>query len=165
VIWGALNGFYLILEILVETGWKKLAPGPWWEGVWRSYPVRLARVGYTFSLICLSWVFFRANSVNDAFYILRHLFDGVGRLRPNLGNLPFVKMNILMQQDKTEFLIALVCLATLLAVDLAQRHATVPELIARRTVWVRWGLYYATILALLFFGAFNTSQQFIYFQF
>lgn len=165
VIWGALNGVYLILEILMESVCKPVFAYPFAETVWQSRPMQLLRVGYTFSLICFSWVFFRANNVSDAFYVVRHFFDGTGRLLTDLHSAPFIKMNILMQQDKTEFLTALVCLAILLSVHLIQSRTSMRELIARQNIWLRWGIYYATIGAILFFGAFNSAQRFIYFQF
>ena len=98
VIWGGLNGFYQILavlrdKLLARTGWSRLglmAPptplprsvssqtGPAGAKVGRrdtvhetNSPLRVAgNVLFTFVLIMLTWVFFRARTVDDAFLIL-----------------------------------------------------------------------------------------------
>ncbi len=165
VVWGALNGAYLIFEILLEKAAHPWFRGPVFGEFWRGLGPRTARMFYSFSLISLAWIFFRANTLSDAAYVVRHLFTGFGRLGTDLRSLPFIKTNILMMQDKEEFLIALVALAILAAVELAQRHRTIPQLVASQPVVLRWGIYYAAVTGILFFGAFNSSQQFIYFQF
>src|SRR5690554_1222837 len=71
VIWGALQGVMLCLSkaslryrdaVIARLGLPET-------------PVRVFRVLVTFHLVCLSWVFFRANSVSDALHILTHLFS------------------------------------------------------------------------------------------
>ncbi|HEV2705048.1 MAG TPA: MBOAT family O-acyltransferase [Pyrinomonadaceae bacterium] len=164
VVWGALNGFYLIAEIQAQrlTGGNMLRrlTGTVWE-----WPVRAVQVGVTFALVCFAWIFFRANSLADAFYIVTHLFDGFSTLPTDVRSLAFLKMNVLMRRDKWDFIIAVWAVALLLVVHFAQRRRGGRETLARQPAAVRWGLYYATVIAILFFGAFNESQQFIYFQF
>lgn len=164
VIWGAINGGYLVCEILFGEAAKKLGlrwPG---EGFW-YWPVRAARVGMTFVLVCFAWIFFRANTLGDAGYIVSHMFDGLSTLSMDVRSLAFIKMNILMRRDKWDFIIALLALCVLFAVHVAQRRGSARELLAHRGAWLRWGLSYGVVIAILFFGAFNESQQFIYFQF
>jgi len=127
--------------------------------------VQAVRAGVTFTLICISWIFFRAHSLADAFYILSRLFDGFGTLPADIGSAAFVKTNILMMQDKMDACIACLCVMILLSIHWIQRRHSVRALLAAQRPWVRWGVYYAAVASLLFFGAFNSSQQFIYFQF
>lgn len=63
VAWGALHGAYLMVE---RMGRKLINPSPslFWRGV------RLVAV---FHLVCLSWVFFRAETFEDAWYMLRQI--------------------------------------------------------------------------------------------
>jgi len=74
VVWGGLHGLWLALERLAVEGRRArgLAPLPdtWWL---RS----LKRLG-TFQLVCLAWVFFRADSLGSAWAILGRLFTGWG---------------------------------------------------------------------------------------
>jgi alginate O-acetyltransferase complex protein AlgI len=164
VIWGALNGTYLMAEIIwsehVSPHIPPLPAGALWHWIGRGL-----RVCWTFTLICFSWIFFRANSLQDVDYIIGHMFDGLGTLPADLRQLAFVKMNILMRQDKYDLVIALLCLSVLLIVHLMQRTRSVRGWLNQQPVFLRWGVYYASICAVLFFGAFNSSQQFIYFQF
>lgn len=164
VVWGAINGAYLVLEILLgEAAARAGIKAP--EGGFWYWPVRAARTAATFACVCFAWVFFRANNLADARHIVTHMFDGLGTLARDVRGLAFVKMNILMGRDKWEFVIALLALAVLFTVHVAQRRGSAREFLARRSAGLRWGLTYAVVIAILFFGAFNEAQQFIYFQF
>ncbi|MFZ1785889.1 MAG: MBOAT family O-acyltransferase [Ferruginibacter sp.] len=74
LIWGALHGLYLVAEILVsktrETGAGKNRL-PKYSGVRRFLQVCL-----TFTLVTFAWIFFRANSVSDALYIVKNIIKG-----------------------------------------------------------------------------------------
>ncbi|MBK8611215.1 MAG: MBOAT family protein [Chitinophagaceae bacterium] len=74
LIWGALHGLYLVAEILVsktrETGAGKNGL-PKYSGVRRFLQVCL-----TFTLVTFAWIFFRANSVSDALYIVKNIVKG-----------------------------------------------------------------------------------------
>jgi len=63
VVWGGLNGLYLSGEKLL--GVRMNAP--------QSWPVRLLRMVFTFHLICLTWVFFRATTFEQALYIVQQI--------------------------------------------------------------------------------------------
>jgi D-alanyl-lipoteichoic acid acyltransferase DltB (MBOAT superfamily) len=67
VVWGAIHGIWISVEHLSDGRLARLRPR------FASLPVRtLAWVG-TFHLVCLTWVFFRAQSITDAFDILGSL--------------------------------------------------------------------------------------------
>jgi hypothetical protein len=50
-------------------------------------------------------------------------------------------------------------------VDWLQTRPGAEDLLARRPAVVRWAVYYALGYGILLLGAFNSSAQFIYFQF
>lgn len=60
VIWGALHGFYLVINHL----WKKSKS--------RFVVIKTA---FTFVLVALTWIFFRAKTVSQAFFYLGSLFN------------------------------------------------------------------------------------------
>jgi alginate O-acetyltransferase complex protein AlgI len=163
VFWGGLNGLYLALEFLLERPVGRLVPQAFVTR-W-NWPVRIVRVGFTFSLICFAAILFRARSLGDASYIMRRLTAGWGGLAHQLASPAFVKTNILLGQDKMEAIICGVSVMALLSIEWVQRTHSVRQILAGQRRWVRWTIYYAAIIALLFFGAFNKSQQFIYVQF
>lgn len=164
IVWGAINGFYLIAEIQWQPFINnKILPSL--HGKFGLWAFRTLQVLITFSMVCLAWIFFRANSISDAFYVLMHLSDGLNNLPQNLRSLPFIKQNILLGRDKFDFIIAIAAIVVLLITHFWQRKESGRAILERQNIWIRWGFYYALILAILFFGAFNESQQFIYFQF
>ncbi len=162
IIWGALNGIYLIAELqwngLIEKSTKNAS------GV-SKIAVNIARVLFTFALTCFAWIFFRANSVSDAFYVVQHLFDGFSALPQNLTSMPFIKLNILFGKDKYDFILAWAGIAFLLFTHYLQRGRSGRTLLNEQNIYVRWSFYFVMVFAILFLGAFNESQQFIYFQF
>lgn len=171
VIWGLLNGLYQVLEDLsahlfanLRMRWCGLrhrdpAPVP---GK-RSLAVRFLQMGVTFLLIDLAWVFFRAESVGQAFSMLRSmgntgnwwvLFDG-SLFGCGLG--------------EAEFRVMIISIGILLAADfLACRKICVSAVIERQPVWFRWAVYLTGILAVTVFGVWGSGYSaagFIYFQF
>ncbi len=66
IVWGLLHGALYCLSILLPP-WRS-------ESLFSAY----ARVAFTFSLVCLCWVMFRAPSVNEAMDVYLRLL-GVGK--------------------------------------------------------------------------------------
>jgi D-alanyl-lipoteichoic acid acyltransferase DltB (MBOAT superfamily) len=65
VIWGVLHGTaYVLLRPLEEAAWYR-----------RAVPVWLKRV-FVFGFVCLTWIFFRADSLNDALTIVQRITTG-----------------------------------------------------------------------------------------
>ena len=70
IIWGAINGLYVSLSRLTRDFRAKISGKIFKKDVLHN----LFRVFVTFCLICFSWIFFRANSIGDAFYVITHIF-------------------------------------------------------------------------------------------
>jgi alginate O-acetyltransferase complex protein AlgI len=170
VIWGALNGVYLIGGIATQNIRGKLVNIIGLNKLPRLH--KYVQVSITFALICFSWIFFRANSVGDAFYIVSHLMSGLKSfivdLIRGLSNLSLLKIAInplLLNQTKLQFFIAVFSIAIVEVIHLQQRHGSIRRMLATKPVLFRWFVYYALIFGILFLGAFQSSTQFIYFQF
>jgi alginate O-acetyltransferase complex protein AlgI len=163
VIWGALNGFYLIIEMQwhgILTGFQNRTK----NSVARSL-TNVFLVIFTFLLTGFAWIFFRANTLADAYYIISHLFTGLHDLPYEIFDPAFVKLNILLSKDKWYFIFALAGIAFLLITHFLQRGGSGRMILNKQPLAVRWTFYFAIVIAISFFGAFNESQQFIYFQF
>jgi len=156
VVWGALHGFFLMFSLAVAPLWRKMAG--------------FLQIAATFSMVSFSLIFFRAESMQDALYIVSHLFANLGSF-VTLGFQSVIQFQfgqgifspILVGQTLPNFFIAIISIASLLAVESMQFRGKVH--FEMNPSWVRWGAYYVLILAILFFGVFDTAQQFIYFQF
>ncbi len=127
------------------------------------------RVATTFLLVNISWVFFRANSLGDAFHILRSVPGGVvSYLARMLDGLaahhvqgiglaePFV-----LDQGAFSAMIAVSLVLLLLCVERLQKRGSVRELIGTYPVFVRWPLYLTLVLMIIVFRS-PAGQRFIY---
>jgi alginate O-acetyltransferase complex protein AlgI len=68
VIWGGLHGTYLVVEHALRSRNEGKEPPR------ESVPRDLARIAFTFLLVLIAWVFFRATSVASALAVLRAMF-------------------------------------------------------------------------------------------
>ncbi|MDQ3815846.1 MAG: MBOAT family protein, partial [Armatimonadota bacterium] len=157
VVWGALNGLYIMLSLWTKDLRQSFitalrlhrAPGL----------LKCLQIVTTFSLICFAWIFFRANNLSDAFWIITHLHSGI------IAQLTTTTSATLPPEiSKVELLIAFCAIAVMESAHLLQRRVSVRHWLAQKPVWFRWGLYYGVAAAILLLGVFN-KIQFIYFQF
>jgi D-alanyl-lipoteichoic acid acyltransferase DltB (MBOAT superfamily) len=156
VLWGGINGVYLVGEQL--SGYAAKASR--WSGL--SEVLAIMR---TFALTCFAWIFFRANSVGDASYIASHLFSGFSALPQLLRSGAFISSAILLSQPYDEWLLAIGGVGLLIVMEAIAGRGDLRDQLQARGPVLRWAAYYAMCAAVVFEGAFNSSQQFIYFQF
>lgn len=72
IAWGALNGIYLIFALITKD---------WQDHLWKNnFISNTVQCLITFILICLSWVFFRADSIQEANLIFTKIFSFDGKL-------------------------------------------------------------------------------------
>ncbi len=152
VIWGALNGIYLIIEKLTKNLGDNMAEKVGLNKVPKFYT--LIQVAFTFILVNLGWIFFRSNSISDAFYILKNLFSNISL---NLSN---VAIGI----GWSGLIILLSSIIFMEIIHIIQEHIGMRRFLSDRPLFVRWSAYVLIIIFILLFGAFN-GTAFIYFQF
>jgi D-alanyl-lipoteichoic acid acyltransferase DltB (MBOAT superfamily) len=151
VVWGALHGCYLILEHMTGTFQKKAAdklfPSP------QSLLGRVVQISLTMSMVCFAWIFFRANTLGDAFTII--------------GNIFFIDLSQLGIEvvGGHSFLLSILLILILVTVHLQERRMLIQHYVARLPVTVRWSVYTAAMWAVIVSGVFGVQQEFIYFQF
>jgi D-alanyl-lipoteichoic acid acyltransferase DltB (MBOAT superfamily) len=146
VIWGALHGLYLVVEAaLARRGSSLRLPA-------------FAQMAITFALVTFAWIFFRANTLPDAFYIATHLFA----FNDTSITDPFAAG---LLGKHTEFALACGLIGLLLVIDwLIERYGF--ERLFRAPAALRWAIYYAAGTAVIFSGWYGLgAQQFIYFRF
>jgi len=159
VIWGGLNGFYLVFSLWTKEIRDKLAmiTGLNKAPIFYKY----SQVLVTFLLVCFAWIFFRARNTGEAIYIVTHISNGlrgclsVKGIMANLTGLGF---------NRSDYLIAFASIGFMEGVHLIQRHGRIRHMLSEKPTWFRWVFYYLLIMWILLFGVFNKSQ-FIYFQF
>lgn len=151
VVWGLLNGMFVILEIASKDLRNRLYG---LVGVGESNLFRRAiGIVVTLVLILTAWVFFRAKSLQDAVYILRHFatnwdFHNIATEQFLLRQLPVAFGAILIVE----------------IVQLSRFKFSLAGIISRMPTVPRWATYLCITFAILLFGVFRKAQ-FIYFQF
>jgi len=149
-IWGALHGFFLIVEIATGNCWQKAANFlfPNEPSFWN----RAFRVCVTMIQVCFAWIFFRANTVQDAFTVLRKMF--------------LFESDIWLQVvGKGSLVLSAMLVLILLAVHMKERGTAINEYVGRLPAAARWSVYAAAFWAIVISGVFGVRQEFIYFQF
>ena len=150
--WGALNGFYQ---------WVAVSTAPLWGKLGMIFPhakdnrfLSAVRIVFTFHLITFAWIFFRANSLPDAFLIISRIYN-------QIGNLPFL---IQSYGYTSELIISFALIGFLLVVEIFDERTSVWQRLRTKPVFIRWGVYYVLIIGLIVLGKWG-SAQFVYMQF
>ncbi|MFH0923455.1 MAG: MBOAT family O-acyltransferase [Candidatus Falkowbacteria bacterium] len=153
IFWGALHGFYLVFSIFTAGLRKKIVE---FTGIVKFPKVyKIIKVLITFHLVLIGWIFFRANSLADAFYALSHLFidfsSGLSAVLPKLS----------FYQD---ILLGAAAILFMEFIHLLQERRGMRQFLDSKPLLVRWAVYYLIIFGILLFGVFEETP-FIYFQF
>ncbi len=156
--WGALHGGYQVVGRLTQPLRRRLTARP--PLAWLNHPI--VGVLTTYALVTFAWIFFRANTFADAFYIVRHLADSATAERD--GTTWHGLATVLPFYAPDEWLALAGALAVLFTVEKAQARLAVGVWITQQATPVRWALYYGLAGCIALLGAFETVQ-FIYFQF
>jgi alginate O-acetyltransferase complex protein AlgI len=148
VIWGALNGFYLVFAIITADLRKSLNHFLFID----RFPKlqHLLNILVTFALACFAWVFFRADTLPEALSILKKIFLFRGPL--------FVGMGTFAVYSVLGILILLLAEIKLEYFEGRFPFFHHPNLVVRQLS------YLLIILTIMLIGVFD-GGQFIYFQF
>ena len=164
IIWGALHGTYMIISAITASIRAKIVT---LSGLSRApYLHRIIKTTITFILVCFGWIFFRADSLNDAIYLINNSLSGIGTLIQNMTDTVYLR-NVLggLGISRFEFKISLLLIIFLELVHLVQENDNLRAKFKSSPLWTRWVAYYALTVVFLLFGSFNSGQDFIYFQF
>jgi len=159
--WGLLNGFYIVVGDMLASQKRNLQER--FNIRNDTFAYRLFQTVAVIALITVAWVFFRANSLSQALYILPRM------LIPT----PWVLTDgSLLNQglSQGEITIALVATVLVWCIDWKKRsdHTGIQTWFRTQPLWFRWALYFSLILSILLLGHFGLAYQasdFIYFQF
>ena len=162
VLWGGLHGVYQVIgEILMPVRKKVVSLLKVNDKVF-SY--KLGQMVFTFSLTTLTWVFFRAKTLEEALYFFERMFT-----RWN----PWVFFNEGLYNfglDRVEVNILFVALITMFLVEWVKytKNKVISDFLMEQNLWFRWGVVIGWIVGILVYGEYGLnfdSNQFIYFQF
>ena len=151
VVWGALHGFYLVFSIVTSGAREKIASLFMLDRVPKVHS--FLKTLTTFHLVVLGWIFFRANSIGDAFYIISNIFVDFEIYLPKGFAI-----------SSMDYPLAFVSIAIMEFVHWQQRKGEMRPFLNGSPQWLRWAVYYVLVFFILTFSA-TGSETFIYFQF
>ena len=136
IIWGALNGLFMVGELMLGITSR------------RNWPTTVVKTLTTFILVCITWVFFRAPSMENAYYILKKIahFDG----------------SLIAGND--HYYYAFLAATVLMVFEIIDEYMPGLYKLLPNTFASRCAYYVLLVVVILQFGVFN-GGQFIYFQF
>jgi len=166
VAWGALHGAYLVAA-LVSAGARArvrsalgLERNPTLLAVWQTAVV--------FTLVTVGWVFFRAASLGDAWYVLTHFGVGLPTQLATLAAFDHaaIRSLVLLDFEPSRVATAIVAVVALLVVERTQgsHDRRLRGRLALSSAPLRWAAYATAVLTIMTLGVFH-SAKFIYFQF
>ena len=146
VIWGGLHG----LGQIIEKEWKKRFPG---SGKKR----RLPGILMTFAFVSVTWIFFRANSLSDAWYVLTHMLDGILQPLTYLKD-GYVSLRAAGLMQSTDLTLVFVWIGILLAHDYIELKQDAWEWLARFKKPVRYAFYFGILFIILYTGSLGSMN-------
>ena len=159
VIWGALHGSYLISALILSSPKKKISL--FIQSQNKSMD-KLMDVVITFVLVAFAWIFFRANNIEDAIYIINNLFLSSTEIL-NLSELKIQFRGLgLFQEDLIKCLMLIIILFIYSSYE---RSGDVWGKLQKKPKWIRWSIYYILAYGILFIAPHSNVNNFIYFQF
>lgn len=157
VVWGALHGFYLVFAIISQSYRNKVNTFLGLNKNKKSF--KTLQILITFVLVNFAWIFFRANNIGDATYIISYLFNDLQL------TWQYIEKNItFLGVSSIDLIINCLLILFLETIHIIQTKGSIRKRLAMEPSYIRWSVYYGIIITIILLGEFSTSQ-FIYFQF
>jgi D-alanyl-lipoteichoic acid acyltransferase DltB (MBOAT superfamily) len=161
VVMGTMHGTYLVVGSITEKWRNRFA-----DAIGFSKFPRLRRawqIAIVFMLVTLSFIFFRAPSVTQAWFMVTHLLHGLS----NLLSYHYVRYELftgLGVWNNGLGLVVFLCVVVMELVQYYQARAGTFYIFDSESKWARFSWYYLLVLAVVCFGYFG-AEGFIYFKF
>ena len=155
VIWGLLHGLYQVVGIYTSKFRNIICQ----IIKINKYPIihKLFQIIICFILVNFAWIFFRANNLSDANYVIKNIFNFS-------NNFDLLSLGL----DKYNILLLGICILILIIYEIFREKIDLLQFINKRNIVIRWGIYFFIIYFILIFGIYGPgydASQFIYFQF
>lgn len=170
IIWGAMLGAFLIAGALTRGLRKRVVRAVRLARVPRLHSA--ARLAFTFSAVCLAWVFFRAETTSDALLILERIARFAGETLSGVAAFDAGSVRAALQSAEWRYigatraglLVSLGCVAALFLIEGLSRTGDVVAALNARSRPMQWAFYQAVAWSVFTLGNFG-EIDFIYFQF
>jgi len=147
IVWGGLHAFFLIFSIMTLKARNKIR-----ASIFRNHSVlNFWDILITFNLVTFAWIFFRANSVSEAFIIIE-------KISMSLVNIKYIFSNIFTILSFSQWLV-FACLVFMFSFE-----RKIDLVNAKFKGGVNNSFFICLLLLIILLGK-STQEQFIYFQF
>lgn len=161
VIWGGLNGAFIVLSEIFAPLRTKLKEWLGWKEKAASNKVLQAIL--TFLLVDFTWIFFRAPGTKDAIKIIRSMVSVKN------FEILFDKSLYGLGLDRRNFAFMIFSIVLLMVVDVCHNKGIrIRKWLETQNLWFRWLVYILLIESVIIFGIWGVGYDkaaFIYFQF
>jgi D-alanyl-lipoteichoic acid acyltransferase DltB (MBOAT superfamily) len=161
IVWGALNGLFQVVGDGLKPVREKIIKILQLNQ--NSTGHKVLRIVCTFTLICFTWIFFRADGMQQAIAIVNQMF---------IVKNPWILMDGSLYAcglDRQNFQLAIVGVIVLLVADYFKyKGIKIHQEIISQDYWVRWLVIVGSILVILVLGLWGPAydaSSFVYFQF
>jgi D-alanyl-lipoteichoic acid acyltransferase DltB (MBOAT superfamily) len=153
VAWGAIHGVLIVMEKATKDFRKRLYAKLGLSN--NNFSNRLFFGTITFTLVCFAWIFFRANSISDAFFIISQSMDfsasnSITTLGLGIDNM----------------VIAIISIILLIGIEYVDKRNPLGKVLNNQSTVLRWTIYIIVVSSILLLGLHgDNTPEFIYFQF
>lgn len=162
IFWGLLHSIYFLISFLTKRTRAKIVVFFHLDKV--PFIHKIIKILITFHLVLISWVFFRAQSISQACYMIKQMFYDVAAVFISVKRAIVLEdVNRFIFSDKGLF-IAIAGIIILLFVHILERKQDFRSILASRAGWLRWTVYLFLVLSIMNLGV-AEEIPFIYFQF
>ena len=162
LLWGILHGVYLILSITTRKIRRKISKKI--KGYKFQNLRNLLKMFFTFSIISFLWIFFRAESLPDAFYIISQIFKEFFDFWNHVSDIKMIKNGLMGSQFQWEFILAFLSIVFMFTIEWFKEYEKTKQLFSKNPIIIKWSFYILLILIIMNFGKFN-EVPFIYVKF
>ncbi len=161
IVWGVLHAVYMIGGLIIYPAWHRVLKT---TGLikWQRFNTAVS-VLFTFSLVTFAWIFFRANGIHNAIDVIKNLSFDAGSFINDSKVLAGKVAEVSSARPSFLFLSLSVLLFAVIEYGIRRNKISGWAMSLPRLY--RWGLYYVIIGWILFFGVYDVTPDFIYFQF
>jgi alginate O-acetyltransferase complex protein AlgI len=151
IMFGLSQAIFIILYHSIKKYWDQMAV--------------VLQIPLTFTMVLVGFVFFRARTITDAWYILTSSLAGLPASLVNAFDVYFIK-EVLVSMNFSIMSLSVIASSIILLhiMHTIQKQGSIRHMLRQYSLWTRWGLYYAILVWIALFGYIG-EQPFIYFQF
>lgn len=166
--WGFVMGIYLIFSFTTKKIRKKIIKLNRLNRFKRVH--NLISVISTFSLVCISWVFFRASNINEALFILFNIFAGVIKYLSKIPSaitqldIHIITSPLFIGFNYMDITLLFFFILIFFIIQYIQSKGDIIEMVSRKTWYIRWAIYILLVSLIMIYGSFE-HIEFLYAQF